>query len=175
MNDPLEWLKAENQRLTRQLGNAGIVQLVRAQMPSSGEVVQLHSKVVHVYPQLQCARDQFELCLLHLSYVQRRPTLNSQYWMVHWVDAADRWLKAQGHPHVVTLNAFYAAAIASNIPFADPVRAPHDLEVGINDGTVSRPVNGWRHVLQAKALPAPTPLNRPTPTVLLEHDVVQFK
>jgi hypothetical protein len=83
MNDALEWLKAENARLQRQLAQHGVHPLAhKAVLPDAAATVQLFSKIIHAFPQLRSSQCDFELSLLYLSYARRAEKLDSAHYPV---------------------------------------------------------------------------------------------
>ncbi len=161
VDDRLEYLEQENQRLQRQLGVAGVNQVTGADMPNAGELVRLHGMIVHAYPNLACPQDQFERSLLALCYARRQQELNAGFYPTHWLDTSREWLRKQGYSTDISLRSFVAAAIASGVKYSPLDRFPFDVELGLARGDVSNPSNAWRAVLEAGHVPAPTSLNRP--------------
>jgi hypothetical protein len=160
MTDDLERLRAENSRLRQQLSLAGVTQLPPADMPDAGELVALHSMVVHTYPQLACSQSEFEKGLLFCAHARRSEKLNAAYFGWTWADAASDWLRRQGYQSSISLAAFTAACIASGVPYS-PIHDnyPRNLEFGLQIGGVAKPSSLWRDVLN-HGIPRPTPLAR---------------
>ena len=157
----LAYLEAENARMARQLAIAGITQLPKADLPYLEQAVGLRSIVVAAYPQLACPLEQFQRCLLFFAYARRQPELNSSYFPTFWLDGASDWLRRQGHNNTISsLPALVAAAVASRVAYSDPHRFPHDIELGLQVGGVSKPNNDWWLVL-GNGIAKPVPLNWP--------------
>jgi len=155
-----ETLDQENARLRRQLALHGVEPLPAVDLPNAEELVELHSLIVSRYPQLACAQDQFERALLFMAFARRQSKLNASYYPTFWLDGATDWLRRNGYQADLRLAALIAAAVAAGVPHSPLHRFPHDIELGLQVGGVSRPSSAWRDVL-ANGVPAPQPLNRP--------------
>jgi hypothetical protein len=157
-----ESLQEENERLSRQLGVAGVYQPPPADMPNARELEELRSMVLSVYPvELTCSLDQLERCIRFLCYARRQPKLNTELGPLHFMDRCKDWLKAQGYKNDVSLRSFIAGCIVMDVGVSPLDHWPFDIEVALGRGDVSTPSNAWRKVLARGKLSPPMPLNRP--------------
>src|SRR5262245_26299832 len=72
----------------------------------------------------------------------------SRYAATYHLDEACAWLTQFGFRGVLSLKAFCAGAVASNVRTAAFDRFPFDLKFSLGLGAGTYPVAGWRHVLQ---------------------------
>lgn len=158
----LDQLKIENQRLRRQLAQAGVVQYPTVDLPNQAELEQLLSLVTTAHPKLQGAGvEGVRWAMLYLSFARKQPELNEQYYPTHWLDQGRDWLRSQAHDARMSLRDLVAAAVASGVAYSPLVRFPFDVALGLARGDVSRASNKWREVLAAGQVPRPLPLKRP--------------
>jgi hypothetical protein len=147
-------------RLRRQLAQVGITPLPHVDMPDLEQLETLRSMVLAKYRlQLSCPTDQFALALNFVAFARRQKKPNTLYYPVFWLDQCRIWLKKQGYDSYISLRAFVAACVASNVVYTPLDRWPFDVELGLSLGDASKPSNAWRDVLKS-GIPQPTPLNR---------------
>ena len=171
-------LETENANLKARLVAAGLAP-PPADLPNDEQTTKLLELVEAEYPRLAPTqqeaanhRQAFSNALHWCLFVRRSDALNSQFAASYFVDQCTAWLSRYGIVGGTNQRALCAAAVASGIGTTKFDRFPFDVELAIGLGGTSRPKAGWREVLDARAVRAPLPLDRPRQSAV-EHQMLR--
>jgi hypothetical protein len=160
LEEEIERLTAENNRLRYQLSRAGVAVLPNIDLPSPFELNSIMARVLAAYPVLdaeEANKEEVANGIRFLAFVFRTEKPNTERSTGFWTDTAREFLRAQGlHPASMGLRSLCVAAIASGISFTPLDDWPFGISFGISLGSASRPSNKWRETLESVPRPVPT-------------------